>query len=41
MRLSRFGKNRLDLVREDRIVGVTPVRDRLPSFRYPLPRTIR
>ena len=38
MRLCRFGNNRLGLVREDRVIDVTPVLDRLPSYRYPLPR---
>ncbi len=38
MRLCRFGKNCLGLVREDRVIDVTPVLDRLPSYRYPLPR---
>jgi 2,4-diketo-3-deoxy-L-fuconate hydrolase len=38
MRLCRFRKNRLGLVREDRVVDVTPVLDRLPNYCYPLPR---
>jgi 2,4-didehydro-3-deoxy-L-rhamnonate hydrolase len=38
MRLCRFGDNRLGLVRQERVIDVTPVLDRLPSFRYPLPR---
>lgn len=38
MRLCRFGKNRLGLVRADGVIDVTPVLDRLPSYRYPLPR---
>ncbi len=38
MRLCRFGKNRLGLVRADSVIDVTPVLDRLPSYRYPLPR---
>ena len=38
MRLCRFGKNRLGLVRADRVIDVTPVLDRLPSYHYPLPR---
>src|SRR5260370_33818960 len=38
MRLCRCGKNRLCLVRADRFIDVTPVLDRLPSYRYPLPR---
>jgi hypothetical protein len=38
MRLCRFGKNRLGLVRADRVIDVTPVLDGLPSYRYPLPR---
>jgi 2,4-didehydro-3-deoxy-L-rhamnonate hydrolase len=38
MRLCRFGKNCLGLVRADSVIDVTPVLDRLPSYRYPLPR---
>ena len=38
MRLCRFGDNRLGLVRQERVIDVTPVLDRLPSFRYPLPK---
>jgi hypothetical protein len=38
MRLCRFGKNRLGLVRADSVIDVAPVLDRLPSYRYPLPR---
>ena len=38
MHLCRFGDNRLGLVRQERVVDVTPVLDRLPSFRYPLPK---
>ena len=38
MRLCRLGKNRLGLVRADSVIDVTPVLDRLPSYRYPLPR---
>jgi 2,4-didehydro-3-deoxy-L-rhamnonate hydrolase len=38
MRLCRFGKSRLGLVRENHIIDVTSVLDRLPSYRYPLPR---
>ena len=38
MRLCRFGKNRLGLVRADSVIDVMPVLDRLPSYRYPLPR---
>ena len=38
MRLCRFGKNRLGLVRADSVLDVTPVLDRPPSYRYPLPR---
>jgi 2-keto-4-pentenoate hydratase/2-oxohepta-3-ene-1,7-dioic acid hydratase in catechol pathway len=37
MRLCRFGNNRLGLVREGRVIDVTPILDRLPSHRYPLP----
>lgn len=37
MRLCRFGKNRLGLLREDRVIDVTRVLDRLPSHRYPFP----
>lgn len=38
MRLCRFGDNRLGLVRQERVIDVTPVLNRLPSFRYPLPK---
>ena len=38
MRLCRFGNGRLGLVREDRVIDVTSVLVRLPSYRYPLPR---
>jgi 2,4-diketo-3-deoxy-L-fuconate hydrolase len=38
MRLCRFNENGLGLVRDDRVIDVTPVLDRLPSHRYPLPR---
>jgi 2,4-didehydro-3-deoxy-L-rhamnonate hydrolase len=38
MRLCRFGDNGLGLVRQERVVDVTPVLDRLPNFRYPLPK---
>jgi 2,4-diketo-3-deoxy-L-fuconate hydrolase len=38
MRLCRFGDNRLGLVRQERVIDITPALDRLPSFRYPLPR---
>jgi 2,4-didehydro-3-deoxy-L-rhamnonate hydrolase len=38
MRLCRFGDNGLGLVRQERVIDVTPVLDRLPSFRYPLPK---
>jgi 2-keto-4-pentenoate hydratase/2-oxohepta-3-ene-1,7-dioic acid hydratase in catechol pathway len=38
MHLCRFGDNRLGLVRQERVIDVTPVLDRLPSFRYPLPK---
>lgn len=38
MRLCRFGNGRFGLVREDRVIDVTSVLDRLPSYRYPLPR---
>jgi len=38
MRLCRFGDNRLGLVRQERVIDVTLVLDRLPSFRYPLPK---
>jgi hypothetical protein len=30
MRLCRFGDNRLGLVRQERVIDVTPVLDRLP-----------
>ena len=38
MRLCRFGDNRLGLVRQERVIDVTPALDRLPNFRYPLPK---
>ena len=38
MHLCRFGDNRLGLVWQERVIDVTPVLDRLPSFRYPLPK---
>ena len=38
MRLCRFGKNRLGLVRADSVIDVTSILNRLPSYRYPLPR---
>jgi 2,4-diketo-3-deoxy-L-fuconate hydrolase len=38
MHLCRFGDDRLGLVRQERVIDVTPVLDRLPSFRYPLPK---
>src|SRR5882757_4490366 len=38
MRLCRFNENGLGLVRDDRVIDVTSVLDRLPSYRYPLPR---
>ena len=38
MRLCRFGGDRLGLVRQDHVVDVTSVCDRLPNFRYPLPK---
>jgi 2,4-didehydro-3-deoxy-L-rhamnonate hydrolase len=38
MRLCRFGDNRLGLVRQERVIDVTSILDRLPSFRYPLPK---
>jgi 2,4-diketo-3-deoxy-L-fuconate hydrolase len=38
MRLCRFAEDRLGLVRDDRVVDVSPVFERLPAFRYPLPR---
>lgn len=38
MRLCRFGDNRLGLVRQDHVIDVSAVLDRLPSFRYPLPK---
>jgi hypothetical protein len=38
MRLCRFGKNRLGLVRANSVIDVMPVLDRLPSYRCPLPR---
>jgi hypothetical protein len=37
MRLCRFEKNRLGVVCDDRVIDVTSVLDRLPSYRYPLP----
>ena len=38
MRLCRFNEDRLGLVRQDPVIDVTAVLDRLPSFRYPLPK---
>jgi 2,4-didehydro-3-deoxy-L-rhamnonate hydrolase len=38
MRLCRFGDSRLGVVQDDRVVDVTAVIDRLPIFRYPLPK---
>jgi 2,4-didehydro-3-deoxy-L-rhamnonate hydrolase len=38
MRLCRFDDNRLGLVQKDNVVDVTAVLDRLPIFRYPLPK---
>ena len=38
MRLCRFGDNRLGLVQEGHVIDVTAVLDRLPIFRYPLPK---
>jgi 2-keto-4-pentenoate hydratase/2-oxohepta-3-ene-1,7-dioic acid hydratase in catechol pathway len=38
MHLCRYGDDRLGLVRQERLIDVTPVLDRLPSFRYPLPK---
>jgi 2,4-didehydro-3-deoxy-L-rhamnonate hydrolase len=38
MRLCCFGDGRLGVVREDRVIDVTTVLDRLPSHRYPLPQ---
>ena len=38
MRLCRFKENGLGLVRDDRMIDVTSALDRLPSYRYPLPR---
>ena len=38
MRWCRFGKSRLGLVRADRVIDVTPILNRLPSYRCPLPR---
>jgi 2,4-didehydro-3-deoxy-L-rhamnonate hydrolase len=38
MRLCRFENDRFGLVRHDRVIDVTPVLDRLASYRYPLPR---
>ena len=38
MRLCRFNEDRLGLVRQDHVIDVTAVLDRLPSFRYPLPK---
>jgi hypothetical protein len=37
MRLCRFEKNRLGIVRCDRVIDVMSVLDRLPSYRYPPP----
>ena len=38
MRLCRFGDNRIRFVRQDHVIDVTAVLDRLPNFRYPLPK---
>ncbi len=38
MRLCRFGDDRIGLVRQDHVIDVTAVLDRLPNFRYPLPK---
>jgi 2,4-didehydro-3-deoxy-L-rhamnonate hydrolase len=38
MRLCRFGRDRLGLVRQDQVVDITGICDRLPYFRYPLPK---
>jgi 2,4-diketo-3-deoxy-L-fuconate hydrolase len=38
MRLCRFNENGLGLVRDGRVIDVTSVLDRLPDYRYPLPR---
>lgn len=38
MRLCRFKENGLGLVRDDRVIDVTSALDRLPNYRYPLPR---
>jgi 2,4-didehydro-3-deoxy-L-rhamnonate hydrolase len=38
MRLCRFNEDRLGLVKQDHVIDVTAVLDRLPSFRYPLPK---
>ena len=38
MRLGRFGGDRVGLVRQDHVVDVTGICDRLPNFRYPLPK---
>jgi 2,4-didehydro-3-deoxy-L-rhamnonate hydrolase len=38
MRLCLFEDNRVGLVQEDHVVDVTAVLDRLPIFRYPLPK---
>ncbi len=37
MRLCRFGRNRLGVVRGDHVIDVTSVLDHLPGYRYPLP----
>ena len=38
MRQCRFGGDRLGLVRQGHVVDVTGICDRLPNFRYPLPK---
>jgi 2,4-didehydro-3-deoxy-L-rhamnonate hydrolase len=38
MRLCRFGGDRLGVIRQDHVVDVTSIRERLPNFRYPLPK---
>jgi 2,4-didehydro-3-deoxy-L-rhamnonate hydrolase len=38
MRLCRFKENGLGLVRDNRVIDVTSALDRLPNYRYPLPR---
>lgn len=37
MRLCRFGNDRLGVVRDDRVLDVTPCLETLPAHRYPLP----